>query len=101
MSVYNRRNNNHYANGCDNGRFVKDIVPVFDLENSTTLCFAGWTNGSGKTFIIRRLSEGGDGEPERVNYVDLGSSLRAAYVFESQLKRDPGLFSYTTNYLGV
>ncbi|MBI4177600.1 MAG: hypothetical protein HY516_04520 [Candidatus Aenigmarchaeota archaeon] len=90
--------------GYENKRLVKDPVPVLDLHTTSLEFLAGYTDGSGRTWVLRRGPELGDGEPERVSLVNLGAEchgVAAAYVPHEQLRTDPGLYRFVKRINGT
>ena len=65
--------------------------------------YVGFTNGNGQHYVLNnRGPRVGDGEPERVYHVNVGLNLAgqpiAFYVFPDQLRKDPGLYEFSTRF---
>ncbi len=70
------------------GCFREDCMAVMDLRTGCCERYAGYTDGSGRSWVLK------DDSPFRVSYVNVGRD-RAAYVFAHQLIEDPGMFRYS------
>lgn len=86
-----------------NRRTVQEEFLVLDLDTGMVDSYVGFTNGSGQYYVLNnRGPRVGDGGPERVCHVnvglDLGGNPIALYVFQDQLKKDPGLWEFSAEF---